>query len=108
MPFPPLLPSCPSCPSRPCLPSCPSCPACPVLPLLGPDVAVVSYRLWQQRLGGRADVLGRTITLDRRKYTVIGVMPQYLDLWGGQVWLPIQLDMADPIARTSASGSRWS
>jgi predicted permease len=35
-------------------------------------VTVVSHTLWQ-RLGGGDDVLGRTITLNNRKFTVVGV-----------------------------------
>jgi predicted permease len=38
-------------------------------------VAVVSYRLWQQRLGGRADVIGAPLTINRLPVTLIGVMP---------------------------------
>ena len=38
-------------------------------------VAVISHRLWQQRFGGAPDVVGRTITLSRVSYTVIGVAP---------------------------------
>ena len=38
-------------------------------------VAVVSYRLWQQRLGGRDDVAGLHLTIDRTPFTVVGVTP---------------------------------
>ncbi|MGH9522606.1 MAG: ABC transporter permease, partial [Terriglobales bacterium] len=38
-------------------------------------LAVVSYRLWKQQMGGSPDVIGKTITLDRKPYQVIGVMP---------------------------------
>jgi len=43
----------------------------------GPDgpVAVVSYGYWQRRFGGAADVLGRSLTLDRKAYTIVGVTP---------------------------------
>jgi putative ABC transport system permease protein len=41
----------------------------------GRYVAVLSYRLWRQKFGGARDVLGRSIELSRRPYTIIGVMP---------------------------------
>ena len=43
----------------------------------GPDgpVAVISYRFWQQRFGADAGVIGRTLTLDRVPFTIIGVTP---------------------------------
>jgi len=43
----------------------------------GPDgaVAVISYALWQSRFGGARDVIGRTLTLSRVQYTIIGVTP---------------------------------
>ena len=39
------------------------------------DVAVLSWGLWQSRYGGDRSIVGQTVTLDRRPYTVIGVMP---------------------------------
>jgi putative ABC transport system permease protein len=51
--------------------------------------AVLSYGLWQQQFAGDPSVLGRTIELDQRKYTIVGVMPksmQYPSL--ADVYLP--------------------
>jgi putative ABC transport system permease protein len=41
----------------------------------GIDVAVLSWGLWQTNYGGDRSIVGQTVTLDRRPYTVIGVMP---------------------------------
>jgi putative ABC transport system permease protein len=43
----------------------------------GPDgpVAVISYRFWQRRFGGAADVIGRSIAVERVPFTIIGIAP---------------------------------
>jgi predicted permease len=40
-----------------------------------PPVALISYRLWQRRFAGADNIVGRAVTLDRERYTVIGVLP---------------------------------
>jgi putative ABC transport system permease protein len=39
-------------------------------------VALISYSLWRERLGADPKIVGKTIDLDRRPYTILGVMPQ--------------------------------
>jgi putative ABC transport system permease protein len=43
----------------------------------GPDgpVAVISYRWWQTQFGGAADVIGRPLSLNRARFTIVGVTP---------------------------------
>ena len=59
----------------------------------GPDVALISTAVWQERFGGRADVLGQTIRLNSRQFTIIGVLPAGADFPGGvRLWTPQQGD----------------
>lgn len=54
-----------------------------------PLVVVVSHAFWQQQLGGDPAAVGRTIRLDDRSRTVIGVMPPDFRLPGARahdVW----------------------
>ena len=41
----------------------------------GAPVVVVSHGLWQTRLGGRADAVGRTLKLSGLPYTIVGIAP---------------------------------
>jgi putative ABC transport system permease protein len=61
----------------------------------GAKVAILSYELWQRRFHGDQHVLGTQIKLDGENYTTIGVMPSHYGLWGGDVWIPYQLHLAD-------------
>ena len=42
-------------------------------------VAIISHGLWQRRFGGTPDIVGRTITVNRERRTIIGVMPSRFD-----------------------------
>jgi len=39
-------------------------------------VVVLSYRFWQSRLGGAADVLGRTLVVNGQPLTIVGIGPE--------------------------------
>lgn len=61
-------------------------------------VAVISYALWSRRYQSDARVLGRLIVLDRKAYTIIGVMPRSFEfpladglLDRTQLWVPMSL-----------------
>ncbi|HLJ76173.1 MAG TPA: ABC transporter permease, partial [Acidobacteriaceae bacterium] len=63
-------------------------------------VAVISYALWTERFGGRADVIGKTIDLDRRPYTIVGVMPRDFESPMGRGGIA-QRDLWVPMSFTS-------
>jgi predicted permease len=61
----------------------------------GPRVVLVGYALWQERFGGRADVIGKELRLSSQSYTIIGVLPRAAEFPGGvRFWVPMQGDPA--------------
>jgi predicted permease len=45
----------------------------------GPDVVILSHPLWQGAFQGRADVIGTTVDVAEKPYTVIGVLPDWFE-----------------------------
>src|SRR5437588_4386010 len=53
------------------------------------DVAMVTENLWRKRMGGDANVIGRSITLDGVPHTIVGVLPNLPFSWTGpnaEIW----------------------
>src|SRR5215216_1113691 len=40
------------------------------------DVVIISNQFWQTRLGGDQSAIGKDVTIDGKRFTVIGVLPQ--------------------------------
>ena len=62
------------------------------------DLAVISDGFWKRRFGGAHDVLGRTLHLGKRLYTVAAVLPRGfkgIDHDAVDVWLPLGSRAAD-------------
>ncbi|MDX2154392.1 MAG: ABC transporter permease [Bryobacteraceae bacterium] len=63
----------------------------------GQYVAVLTHALWQRAFGGDHNVVGQTVTLDRKPYRVIGVMPRGFQFpqramgfaEAGDLWVPM-------------------
>ncbi|MBV8810808.1 MAG: ABC transporter permease [Acidobacteriaceae bacterium] len=65
------------------------------------SVVIIGHSVWQQRFGGRHDVLGQILVLNGKAYTVVGVAPAGFRYDNGerQIFVPIgQLD--DVVLRT--------
>ncbi len=59
-------------------------------------LAVISHALWQQRFGGREDLLGTVITLNGEPHTVIGILPP-------EFMTPSRVDFLTQIGRSGAT-----
>jgi predicted permease len=56
-------------------------------------VVILSYSLWQRRFGGDPKIVGRTITLVNRAWTVVGVMPPDFKFPSStDFWIPLAHD----------------
>jgi len=53
-----------------------------------PPLAVLSYLFWQHQFGESRDVLGKSIELDHKLYTVIGVVPPRFTWGDSDVYTP--------------------
>ena len=78
----------------------------------GSPVTVISYAYWQRRFDGDPAVLGRTVTINRVPFTIVGVAPPgfYGEVVGGttDLWMP--LTMLPALARRdwlTAPGESW-
>jgi predicted permease len=73
-------------------------------------LAVISYALWLNRFHRDPHIAGATITLDRRNYTIVGVMPRSFEfpllpgrVGQAQLWVPMSFT-ADEL---SPSAGAW-
>ena len=65
-------------------------------------VAILSYAAWSERFGADRDIVGKTITLDDKSYTVVGVLPAGFQFGStaadfqarsqADIWVPMALD----------------
>ncbi len=61
----------------------------------GPPVAVLSHRLWRNRLGADPQLIGRTVLLNKQPYTIVGVMEKGFESDPQtDLWFPLQADPA--------------
>ncbi len=66
------------------------------------QVAVISYQTWRSRFHGNPNVIGSTIQLDRKPYSIIGVMPRDFEfplvpgqLNRSELWVPMSFTQGE-------------
>jgi putative ABC transport system permease protein len=63
------------------------------IPAARPPAAIISARLWQSAFGNDPNTLGRTLTIDGRPFTIVGVAPAGFQgrslATATDVWVPI-------------------
>ncbi len=54
-------------------------------------VVILSHKLWQERFGADASVIGRTLKLDDQSHTIVGLMPpSFLYPVRSTLWTPLE------------------
>jgi predicted permease len=81
----------------------------------GSPYAVLSYNYWLARFGGSSSVVGSTIRINRRPYTVVGVAPA--GFYGTEVfyrpniWVPMsmqaQIEVGNPWLENRNTSNTW-
>ncbi|HKX29607.1 MAG TPA: ABC transporter permease, partial [Blastocatellia bacterium] len=73
-------------------------------------VVIVSYGFWQRRLGGASDVIGKSLTLSEKSYSIIGVLrpdyrhPRLVFDQQSEIWRPLGVSAH---ARPDRRGSHY-
>ena len=71
----------------------------------GPPVIVLSNRLWQSKFGGDQSVLGRAVTINGVRKTIIGILPPHFSFPDAGVepdyYVPADLDSATTLSVTT-------
>ena len=63
-----------------------------------PPVFVMSYKMWTKRFNQDPKILGRNFVFNGVSSTLVGIMPQRFTKLGADLWKPVTMDRADPVA----------
>ena len=64
-------------------------------------VVVLTYQYWQRRFNGNREVVGQSLRLDNRNYTILGVMPPRFTWWDADVYVPLDSSGPEPSRYTT-------
>jgi len=65
------------------------------------QVVVLKHSFWQQHFGGDASIVGKSISLNQKQFTVVGVMPADFNYPynSGEMWTPLIFTPEEQLAR---------
>src|SRR5499427_3632077 len=69
-------------------------------------VAVLSYRYWQTRYAGAANVIGRSVQVNDREYTIIGIMPERFRFTNAGLYIPLPSGVVPSVWMPSGNNRR--
>ncbi len=58
----------------------------------GERVALISHRVWRSRFAADESAVGKTILIDDEPFTLIGIMPPEVLIFGTDLWMPMWAD----------------
>ena len=74
-------------------------------------VVVLSQSLWRRRYGGDPGWVGRTVSLNGRPFTVVGITPQGFQgpsaVGGAELWIPMKMSEQMLATAQEAKQRRW-
>ena len=64
-------------------------------------VVVIGHKLWQRAFGANPNIIGQTVTLNSRTFTVVGIMPAGFEFpREAELWVPLAWDDNDRKTRS--------
>ena len=64
-------------------------------------VAVLSYKFWRRHFNSDASIVGKSIQLVHKDYTILGVMPQRFTWMDADVYLPLKMGQSPTVGYDS-------
>jgi predicted permease len=74
------------------------------------SVAIISHRLWRSQFGGDANIIGRTVQLNGRPFTIVGVLVAGFNgytILDTSIWMPLTAFPDGDLQRFGRRGQQW-
>ncbi len=73
------------------------------------ETTILTWGFWKRRFGGNPDIVGHTILLDSKPYTVIGILPAWFSYPNPrvQLWVPVYPEVPPQVMASHDSHNFW-